>query len=904
MTGRLALLVLLLLTVLWSPVVAAQPPEGPRSALNRCGAGDTVQYTLAIAGAIVPDALNPGGIETPSYAEAFAPLRPFFTAADLGIATLAGPLAGGPLPALAAALAEHNLLLLGAAHPRLLDRGPSGVDATLQTLARYGIFQHGATGAGETKPPFLKVTIPHPQSPLTIGFLSATWGLDGNADPQGQLNLLADSAGVLPTIVAAIEQARRETDLVVVMAAWSQPLDPDPVQARVNAARYLIASGADLVIGSIPGELATIDWVRAADREGLVIFSAGDLVSATATSAALIYVGVTRDEDGSARLTGMRYLPITPGQGNRGPTPLSAVPRELSIRLGDPGQLHLVQPIPPTGKIEVCPPLILPEAPQTPISGDFARFYQTFGGEQARSLIEGIALLGLPLGAVTRELAGDCRQEVAVLYTERQRLELHLNNDWPNRVLGSHLGVVALRLTYPDQPVVPRTDLSDPQAFADPRFRSFYERYGGISLFGYPISGALSERDPNTGRNIVVQYFERARFELDPAAPLPDDPLWQVRLGLLGREVGAQTVRVLCPAAVAPTTNTLLTTAVPTDVPTALDRAAQSSGDGFSWTLLMIIVLTILLVVLILYAIYDLYRFSEHYADLSSLSHRRSGYRAADSSRPSPSRTVATRFEAWREQLQGFVRRPATVSSPTAEDEVPPPLMKDQRSWLSRFFKRKNADHTTTAKGPAWRRPVRTLSSAQAAPVTSAPQTQSHAQTVPDPDQELPTLPQGAVRQSPEGPSPMDYELAEWFDKPDNGPTAGRQQTGYSTEQPVDWGDLPAVERERWLAELGPLEDDTATDVPPTERARWQSELAGAETASAPDQSPATWPAGQANHEDDRRTTRRLDESVLAEPTTDQERRVESRLDEHVLSGAKPVRSTNDDDLLRELLGI
>jgi len=903
MTGRLALLALVLLTVLGSPVVAAQPPEGPRSALNRCGAGDTIQYTLAIAGSIVPDALIPGGIETPSYAEAFAPLRPFFTAADLGMATLAGPLAGGPLPALAAALAEHNLLLLGAAHPRLLDRGPSGVDATLQTLARYGIFQHGAAGAGETKPPFLKVTIPHPQSPLTIGFLSATWGLDGNADPQGQLNLLADSAGVLPTIGAAIEQARRETDLVVVMAAWGQPLDPDPVQARVNAARYLIASGADLVIGSIPGELATVDWVRAADREGLVIFSAGDLVSATATSAALIYVGVTRDEDGTARLTGMRYLPITPGQGNRGPTPLSTVPRELSIRLGDPGQLHLVQPIPPTGKIEVCPSLVLPEAPQTPISGDFARFYQTFGGEQTRSLIEGIALLGLPLGAVTRELAGDCRQEVAVLYTERQRLELHLNNDWPNRVLGSHLGVVALRLNYPDQPVVPRTDLNDPQAFADPRFRSFHERYGGVSVFGYPISGALSERDPNTGRDIVVQYFERARFELDPAAPLPDDPLWQVRLGLLGREVGAQAVRVLCPAAVAPTTNTLLTTAVPTDVSTGLNRAAQSSGDGFSWTLLGIIVLVILLIALILYAIYDLYRFSEHYTYLTSLTNRRSGYRTADSTRSSPSEAAANRFEAWREQLQGFVRRSPAVSSHAAEDEVSPP-MKDQRSWLSRFFKRNNAGRTTTSKGPTWRRPARTLSSAQATPVVSAPPAQHLAPTEPAQDQELPTIPQGAVRQTPEEPSPMDYELAEWFDEPDNGPTTGRQQTGYSTEQPVDWGDLPAAERERWLAELGPLEDDTATDVPPTERARWQSELAGAESASAPDQSPATWPVGQAHHKDDRRATRRLDERVLAEPTPDQERRVESRLDERVLSDAKSARPTNDDDLLRELLGI
>ncbi len=903
MTGRLALLALLLLTVLWSPVVAAQPPAGPRSALNRCGAGDTIQYTLTIAGSIVPDALVPGGIETPSYAEAFAPLRPFFTAADLGIATLAGPLTSGPLPALAAALAEHNLLLLGAAHPRLLDRGPSGVDATLQTLARYGIFQHGAAVTGETKPPFLKVTIPHPQSPLTIGFLSATWGLDGNADPQGQLNLLADSAGVLPTIVAAIEQARRETDLVVVMAAWGQPLDPDPVQARVNAARYLIASGADLVIGSIPGELATVDWVRTADREGLVIFSAGDLVSATATSAALIYVGVTRDEDGSARLTGMRYLPITPGQGNRGPTPLSAVPRELSIRLGDPGQLHLVQPIPPTGKIEVCPPLILPEAPQTPISGDFARFYQTFGGEQARSLIEGIALLGLPLGAVTRELAGDCRQEVAVLYTERQRLELHLNNDWPNRVLGSHLGVVALRLTYPDQPVVPRTDLSDPQAFAHPRFRSFYERYGGVSVFGYPISGALSERDPNTGRDIVVQYFERARFELDPTAPLPDDPLWQVRLGLLGREVGAQAMQVLCPASVAPTTNDLLTTAVPADVPATVNRTVQNSGDGFSWTLIMIILLVVLLAALILYALYDLYRFSEHYAHLSSLSHRRSGYRTANNPRPSLSRTAASRFEAWREQLQSFVRRPAAVSSPTAEDEVLPPL-KDQRSWLSRFFKRKNTDHTTTAKGPTWRRPMGTLSSAQAKSVASAPQAQHPAHTELDQDRELPTLPRDAVRQSLEGPALIDDELAEWFDEPDKGASAVAQQAEHSTERPVDWGDLPAAERERWLAELGPLEDDTATDVPPTERARWQRELAGSETDSAPDQTPATWPAGQAHHEDDRRATRRLDESVLAEPTPDQERRVESRLDERVLSGAKPVRPTNDDDLLRELLGI
>lgn len=872
MTGRLLLVFSVLVMLFTTPVVQAQPPAGARLALNRCGAGDTVQYTLAVAGAVIPDALIPGGIETPSYTEAFAALRPFLTAADLAMATLAGPLAGEALPALAPALAESNLLLLGTAQPRLLALGPTGVDATLQNLSRYGIFQHGAVSGGETHPPFLKVTVPHPASLLTLGFLSASWGLEGNTDPRNQIHLLANTAGVLPNISAAIEQARQETDLVVVMAAWGQPTDPDPPQARINAARNLIAAGADLVIGSIPGETATVDWVRTADREGLVIFSAGDLIGTATTPAALMYIGVTRDEDGAARVSGLRYLPITPGNGAQGPTPLPTVPREFALLMGDPGQLHAVPPVPPTGKIEVCPALVLPEAPQTPITGDFARFYQTFGGEQARSLIEGIALLGLPLGPVTRELAGDCRQEVAVLYTERQRLELHPGNDWPNRVLGSHVGVVAFRLGYPDQPVTPRTDLSDPSAFADPLFRSFYERYGGISVFGYPISGALTERDPNTGRDLIVQYFERARFERDPMVPLPADPLWQVRLGLLGREVGSQVSAVLCPTAPASASATALATVTPVTSPVTVVGAVQSSGDGFPLLLGAVIVVSLILVGLILSAIYDLYLFSQRYVQPAARS-TRSGYRM-DTGAHSSVRN------AWQESLRSFSRRD---SQPEPQTET------TKRSWLGKMFKGRDSGQSSTQRQtPGWRQPTRTASRNTQPPQDLPEPAVATGQAADNRPQTLrasltPNTSRMPAASPPSAIDPLNGdELAEWFDTVDEASVTDHRQgrlDGYIGDQPVEWNDLPPAERERWLAELGPLTDDNAADVPPAEWSRWQNDLAGTTSPMAADLTAPTTP------------------NTPFEETTQQFR---SDADSGATLGHRP----DDDDLLRKLLGI
>ncbi|HMA35644.1 MAG TPA: N-acetylmuramoyl-L-alanine amidase, partial [Chloroflexia bacterium] len=65
--------------------------------------------------------------------------------------------------------------------------------------------------------------------------------------------------------------------------------------------------------------------------------------------------------------------------------------------------------------------------------------------------------------------------------------------------------------------------------------RDYWQRYGGLAQFGYPLSEPLTETltagPDSVSRDYLVQYFERARFEYHPEnAGTPD----AVLLGLLG----------------------------------------------------------------------------------------------------------------------------------------------------------------------------------------------------------------------------------------------------------------------------------------------------------------------------------------------------------------------------------
>lgn len=652
---RLALLIVLVAVLLAAPPPAlAQRPDGldqPLTTLNRCGAGEAGEdhFTIAATGDTFPHENTQAVGEAQGYDVLFDYVRPFLQAADLAYTNFDGAMLEGAgysgypnfnfNPALATALKQAGIDVVSTANNHILDRGPEGLDATLRVLEANGILQHGAVLSSATeRPPYTRITLSRGDASLSVGFISATWGTNGIADPYNQVNLLYESnsygsqGGVRASVLEAIAQADRETELVVVAAHFGYEYQFYPDQSQIDAARRMAEAGADVILGAQAHTLQPVDLIDLGSRKSLVIYSLANFLASQgafqaqsyAATATIFYVGVARSPDGQVRVTGYRYLPTIHVDGDTRPAPIlpgtaDEVIAHVRTILRDPsGSRQLPPDPPPPGTIvAVCAPLTLPEAPGQPIPGDFAQHYTSLGGFTPRTLTDAIAVFGLPLAPPAAEPAGDCATPVPVLYTERQRLELHAEQPWPYRVTGTQLGAHAFGLRYPGVEATRRTDLAAADAFADTRFRTFYEQYGGLDIFGYPISGALSEDHPETGVPTTVQYFERARFELAPDAP-PGAPLTdQVRLGLLGRELReAGGAAALCGAAassVAAETmgegspDSTRPTSVPSDdLALVADLLAQAAG-GVAWWIptLAVVALVIAILALLSFAVAD-----------------------------------------------------------------------------------------------------------------------------------------------------------------------------------------------------------------------------------------------------------------------------------------------------------
>lgn len=155
---------------------------------------------------------------------------------------------------------------------------------------------------------------------------------------------------------------------------------------------------------------------------------------------------------------------------------------------------------------EVCTSVCLDPA--------FESFYEENGGEE---------LLGLPHTPLFRDEASGHM----VQYLDRVRLEY--DPAQPDVVLIAPLGQWALEGLYdPIAADVPATSPSREFATGytvQDQFLTFYEANHGELLFGDPISAQLDEGE------LRVQYFENARLEWHPEAPVGR----QIQVGSLGR---------------------------------------------------------------------------------------------------------------------------------------------------------------------------------------------------------------------------------------------------------------------------------------------------------------------------------------------------------------------------------
>jgi hypothetical protein len=245
---------------------------------------------------------------------------------------------------------------------------------------------------------------------------------------------------------------------------------------------------------------------------------------------------------------------VSPDGGS--PTLLSAVQEELpfprwhpdgkSVLYMDPdgyfsvsasgGPPTLIAPHDATGELSIFAPT---PRPAPPLSGSSHCFPET--GQCLRGIFlsyweskGGLAQFGFP---ITPELVEEGR---TVQYTQRARLEWHPENKGtPYEVLLGRLGADRAEARSNEAPFkrVGRPSGNNLLYFPEtghtlgPPLRAYWERNGGVPVFGYPLSEPFRERSATDGKEYLVQYFERNRLEHHPEHAGTSN---EVLLGLLG----------------------------------------------------------------------------------------------------------------------------------------------------------------------------------------------------------------------------------------------------------------------------------------------------------------------------------------------------------------------------------
>ncbi|NKX43959.1 CapA family protein [Roseicyclus persicicus] len=270
------------------------------------------------------------------FAPALAPVAPFLRRADVTVANLETPIARDVLPggrdagtaappadgrvysdypqfnahpSFAAALAGAGVDVAQTANNHALDRGPLGVDRTLEALSAAGLRATGTVPRGGAGPWHSTV-----QTPVgRVALLACTWGVNGLPDPAAQALRCYGGSPSVPSLIAQLA-ADPAIDAVILLPHWGQEYSRTPDAQQRRLARAAIEAGAAAVIGAHPHVLQPVEEITAADgRRGFVAYSLGNFLSSQWSldrrTGAILYTDLVRDGQGRVVAMPPRLLP-------------------------------------------------------------------------------------------------------------------------------------------------------------------------------------------------------------------------------------------------------------------------------------------------------------------------------------------------------------------------------------------------------------------------------------------------------------------------------------------------------------------------------------------------------------------------------------------------------------------
>jgi poly-gamma-glutamate synthesis protein (capsule biosynthesis protein) len=312
--------------------------NGPLSFSRACDPGNTT-VIAAVGDVLLHGRLQEQAVRSSDrFISLWSPVRDLLEQADVTYANLEGPTASGvsaqgksvtdpgfvfdgvvyssyPMfnyhPLLATDLVASGVDVVSVANNHALDRRSLGVDRTLDALDGVALPYTGTRRQGDGTKPWYTFTEKHG---FRIAWLACTYATNGISDPHAQVLRCFEQADTVEGIVRDLS-TRADVDAVIVTPHWGVEYNATPELAQVKLGHRFLDAGATAILGSHPHVLQPWEkYVTADGRETFVIYSFGNFVSGQThlprRSTLLLYLGLTRFEDGNVGVNGVRYVPL------------------------------------------------------------------------------------------------------------------------------------------------------------------------------------------------------------------------------------------------------------------------------------------------------------------------------------------------------------------------------------------------------------------------------------------------------------------------------------------------------------------------------------------------------------------------------------------------------------------
>jgi len=216
-------------------------------------------------------------------------------------------------PSLIDDLRSSGFGLVSTANNHSLDRGPLGVDRSIQELRRRGLPFVGWRSRNSQEPRSIILNVKGQR----LGAIACTETTNGMRDPHGQI-LMCKSAEV----VEEISRLKSKTDLVLVLPHWGSEYQGTPHGGQKALARRWVQAGAQVIIGNHPHVLQTVEWLQSPDgANAIVIYSLGNFVAwqggLEKKTSAITHLDFVPSASG-LKLEQFSYTPVTRRSGAAG----------------------------------------------------------------------------------------------------------------------------------------------------------------------------------------------------------------------------------------------------------------------------------------------------------------------------------------------------------------------------------------------------------------------------------------------------------------------------------------------------------------------------------------------------------------------------------------------------------